>query len=56
MEIIQHLLGACTDNHVHFDLTDLLYMGGGFMGLYSVKYYLQGMLILTKNYFKKSKI
>jgi hypothetical protein len=25
MDIIQHILGICSDNHLHFDLTDYLY-------------------------------
>ena len=53
MEFIQHLLGACGDNHSHFDLTDLALMGGGAMGLYSVKYYIKGIYLVCKNYIKK---
>jgi len=53
IETIQHLLGACGDKHTHFDLTDLLFMGSGAMGLYSLKYYTQGTYLLIKNYIKK---
>ena len=55
MEIFQHLLGACGDNHSHFDLTDLAVMGGGAMGLYSLKYYLTGMFLIIKNFIKNYK-
>lgn len=28
MDAIFHIIGLCTDNHSHIDLTDLLYVGG----------------------------
>lgn len=48
MEVIQHLFGACADNHAHLDLTDLAYAGGLATGLYTVRYYIKGTLIIIK--------
>jgi hypothetical protein len=53
IETVQHLLGACGDNHSHFDLTDLALMGGGAMGLHSLRYYVIGMYVLSKSYVKE---
>ena len=53
VEFVRHLVGACGDNHSHFDLTDLMYMGGGAMGLYSLRYYTKGCYLLVKNYIKE---
>jgi hypothetical protein len=52
MEIVQHFIGSCGDNHSHFDLSDLALAGGGAMGLYTLKYYLKGMYLIFKNYLK----
>jgi hypothetical protein len=54
VEVFQHMIGACGDNHSHFDLTDMLYMGGGAMGLYTLRYYTIGFYILIKSYIKKT--
>ena len=48
MEILQHILGACGDNHAHLDLTDIVYAGGALGGLYSVKYYIKGIILILK--------
>jgi len=54
MEVFQHLLGACGDNHSHLDLTDLALMGGGgAMGMYAIRYYALSFYFLIKSYTKK---
>jgi len=55
MEVVQHLLGACADNHSHFDLTDVAYMGTGAMGLYALRYYTIVGYYVVKNYIKPKK-
>jgi hypothetical protein len=50
IEALQHMIGACGDNHSHIDLTDMLYMGGGAMGIYTLKYYIYCFFILIKSY------
>jgi hypothetical protein len=56
VEAFQHLLGACGDNHSHFDLIDLLFMGSGAMGMYSLRYYTVGTYLIIKNYIKNGKL
>lgn len=29
MDIVMHIFGTCSDAHAHFDLMDLILMGGG---------------------------
>ena len=53
MEVIQHLLGACGDNHSHFDLTDLALLGGVGTGFYAFRYYVKGTYLVCRNYVKK---
>lgn len=55
VEAVQHLLGACGDNHSHFDLTDLLYMGSGGMGLYALRYYIIVSYYVAKSYIRPNK-
>ena len=30
MDIIMHIIGACSDNYSHIDITDMIFFGGGF--------------------------
>jgi len=52
MEILQHLLGACADNHSHIDLTDSIFMFGESTLMINVKYYSNGIFYLIKTYIK----
>lgn len=53
MEVIQHLFGACADNHAHLDFSDLIYGAGASVGLYQVRYYISALFFIVKSKFKR---
>ena len=38
--MLEHIIGICHDNHIHFDLLDLLFIGGG--SLTAIWWYVKG--------------
>ena len=52
MESVLHLVGACSDNHSHLDLSDVL-LGGTAAGgaLVYLKYYWTAIKFIVKDFF-----
>ena len=54
MDAFLHLLGLCGDTHTHIDLIDIIIiLGGGGVGLITIKVYYKTVVFIIKDYIKK---